>query len=440
MLPSKHEIDVVASKPGPKLEGVSSRLKRALIHPNKGSYIEGIRFSPDGKRIVAGDYPGGIVQLWDVETGKQLIKIETGHEFRGSEEYFFLTPDWKALFVAREKRKGSQIEKVGKKGTRWEFDGDIRVWDFHTGKLKATLKHDPPRGIQWMKLSPDGLTIVTGEHLSGETEGAPKETCSIWDVRTGKHQSFPEDLRLACLSPDGKTVALAALDTKSRFTTAIKLIDVATAKEKLSIPVTEKFAMAYAMTFTPDGKSVVGHSKVFPGRSDFQTWQSYLKLWDAESGTELASFPGEQKNSAFSTPVFSPDGKGFACVDSNGDVGMLFLFDLASRKLVKSIVLSDKRTETGRELVRSPVYSPDGRWLAVLTQMFPKYGREPHIEDVAQPRIHLIDAGKGVICETLVLPQCVAASICFSPDGRTLASGGHGKVLLWDVSDYSPAR
>ena len=68
---STHTIEIVAPKPGPKPEAVSPRLTRALIHPNKTSTLVGLRYSPDGKRLMAGDYPGGVIQVWDAETGQQ---------------------------------------------------------------------------------------------------------------------------------------------------------------------------------------------------------------------------------------------------------------------------------------------------------------------------------------------------------------------------------
>jgi hypothetical protein len=77
--------------------------------------LEGLRYSPDGKRIIAGDYPGGVIQVWDVDTGQQLTKIETGYGYRGSAAYFFLTPDWQTVYVSREKRSMTRIEKAGKK-------------------------------------------------------------------------------------------------------------------------------------------------------------------------------------------------------------------------------------------------------------------------------------------------------------------------------------
>src|SRR5438132_1451119 len=95
---TKHDVPILLPK-SVKLAAVSPGLKRELIHPNKGSVLYGIRFTPDGKRIIAGDYPGGIVALWDVETGKRLTTIETGYGYRGTADYFFTTPDWKTLFV-----------------------------------------------------------------------------------------------------------------------------------------------------------------------------------------------------------------------------------------------------------------------------------------------------------------------------------------------------
>src|SRR5438270_13044567 len=77
--PTVHEVRVLAPKAGPKLEPVSARLKQELIHPNRSSVLRGIRFSPDGKLLIAGDYPGGVVVVWDVATGKQHTIIETGY-------------------------------------------------------------------------------------------------------------------------------------------------------------------------------------------------------------------------------------------------------------------------------------------------------------------------------------------------------------------------
>ena len=78
----------------------------------------------------------------------------------------------------------------------------------------------------------------------------------------------------------------------------------------------------------------------------------------------------------------------------------------------------------------------------MATQVFPEESerdRQPSAADVAQPRIHLVDVATGEIRETLVAPQGFTASLCFSPDGKTLAAGGYGRVDLWDVADVLQA-
>ena len=115
VIATTHQLAVVSPRVKLALEEVSSRLKGSLIHPNRESQIVGIRYSADGKRLVAGDYPGGVVQLWDVETGRQLEKIETGYGYKSTYDYFFLSPDWKSVFTWREKRIPNRIEKDGKR-------------------------------------------------------------------------------------------------------------------------------------------------------------------------------------------------------------------------------------------------------------------------------------------------------------------------------------
>ena len=53
---------------------------------------------------------------------------------------------------------------------------------------------------------------------------------------------------------------------------------------------------------------------------------------------------------------------------------------------------------------------------------------------VPQPRIHLIEVATGEIRETMIAPQSFSNAACLRPDGRMLATGGHGRVLLWDMT------
>jgi Tol biopolymer transport system component len=99
--------------------------------------------------------------------------------------------------------------------------------------------------------------------------------------------------------------------------------------------------------------------------------------------------------------------------------------------LVHTVVLTEDSTS------RPPEFSPDGKWIAVLTQTLPKgpATEELNPEDVSQPRIYLVESATGKILETLVGPQELAMEIRFSPDGKTLAMSGIGRVLLWDLEE-----
>src|SRR4029078_1027644 len=100
-----------------------------------------LQFSPDGRRLIAGDYPGGVVATWDVESGRMLTSSEPGKGYRGSAEYFFVSSDWQTLFGSREGRRDyERIEQDGKTLYRWTFDGDIQPGDLHSGQINTALK------------------------------------------------------------------------------------------------------------------------------------------------------------------------------------------------------------------------------------------------------------------------------------------------------------
>jgi hypothetical protein len=432
-----HSVAVVAPKSALKLEAVSTRLKGELIHPNKTGTLVGLRFSPDGRQLVAGDYPGGVVVLWDVAAGERLSTIEADYASRGSTEYFFLSPDWRTLFVPREKRKYEMVERDGKRLIRWEMDGNVRAWDLATGRLQWTYAHQPPRGNRHMEMSPDGTTFVTFEELPGLVDGAPKRGVTLWDVHTGRPRPLPDNLIYSKYSPDGRTLAMPAVDA-DHHATALKLWDVTTGREKLSIPVTDKNAEVYVTAFSPDGQvMMVVDYRVYADGKKYEGLQPYLKWWDVATGRELASFAGE-KNETFFYTRLSPDGQTLAAVNLRSETRKLLLFRTADRQLAKTVIL-DKQVPGEGLISMEPVFSPDGRWVAVITQRVPdvRGGTDLDARDVAQPRIHLVDVASGVVRETLIAPQGFARSMSFSPDGRTLATGGHGRVLLWDFS-YLP--
>ncbi len=397
------------------------------MHPNKGSAVVEIKFSPDGKRIIAGDYPGGVVQLWDVATGKQLTKIDTGYGYHGSYAYFQVAPDWKSVFGSHSKQKIKHIDKEGKKFYDLHYEGEIRAWSLDTGKIVKTYKHDPQRYVTALTLSPDGQSVLAVEELSGVYEKpSAKRVLSLWDAKTGEFQSLPYD-ELGWpdrFSPDGKMVVFSPRNP-GHGTNALKLIDAASFKEILTIPVAQKNYWARIYAMTPDGKQLIGQIRAMEDKK----WKDYLKFWDAKTGKELASFTNPDK-AGFGLQHLSPDGSALAVANWLDKTPKLFFFDVAGQKLLRSTVLTQKGN------IGDVVFSPNGKWIAVSTQHVPEeLGLEPDAEDVPQPRIQLVEVATGTVRETIISPQGYAGSLCFSPDGKTLASSGHGRVLLWDVSD-----
>jgi WD40 repeat protein len=403
-----------------------------LIHPNRNSNLWEIRFSPDGKRIMAGDYPGGVVVVWDVATGKQLTAIETGFGLRGGAEFFSISPDWHTLFVSREKRKFERVEKDGKQLLRWEFDGEVRAWDLSTGKLAQSYKHQPPRNINSMTLSPDGIKFVTYDQLPGIYERQAKSAVSIWDVKSGEHLQLPDGLQgFGRFSPDGQNFATTAVDEDGN-TQALKLIDSNTGKEKQTIPIKHPKTWVTPQAFSPDGGLLVG-SYQESWNSDKST--TSLKWWDTTTGKEIGSF-APKGNEHFMYLRFAPDGKMLTATSWGPDDPKVHLFRVSDRQEAKAVLLG-KKAKGERVFVRQSVFSPDGKWLAVITQAFPENqsGQEPNVQDVPQARIHVIDVASGEIRETLISPPAFPIGSAFSPDGRTLATGGLGRVLLWDMAD-----
>jgi WD40 repeat protein len=395
------------------------------VHPDKSGVLVGLTYSADGRRIVAGQNRTGRVQVWDAASGRQLNTLETGPGEVSFYEYFDVCPDVRSLYVRRSRVQSRNIKDKEKRLIHVDFSGSVRVWDVETGQLRCDLQPASGCGILSTLLSPDGLTLLTCEYRSGDYElGKWKGHYTLWDTQTGqRHGSLPENTTsgVAC-SPDSQTILTSAVNDKGEATSLL-FLDAASGKVRRSIPIEQEHRRAPSHVVSPDGKRVACQLW------NATTTESLLRCWDVASGQVTASFEGEK--GSFGQPVFSPDGRILTAINLNEKEKKLYLIDATKGKLVNTVPLAGEGWS-----VRRPIFSPDGKWIVILSQSNPTkkniYQAKP--DDLPQPHILLVETATGEVRETIIAPPAIAVSLRFSPDGKTLASGGDGRVLLWDMT------
>lgn len=426
-----------------KSEPVSKRLVRRLVHPRRDGVLFGVRFSSDGSRLVAGDFPQrsrrgnqspvGIIRVWDATTGRDLVTIESGCDNTGFTDFFAVSPDWSTVYVPCRNRRLTQLEQGGLRLQMVKYDGEVRAWKLATGQRIESFAHAARRGVLGMSLSPNGKSFITYDRTSGVDHDV-RDSTTIWDTTTRSRHTLPDGLVAEAISPDGKTVAALAPDMSGRYST-IKLLDITTAEEKVSIDLARGEANAEVSQFSPDGNLLVGG--VCAVSEQKNSYQYYLRLWHVASGQELASFPAAHPDCRMNGHLLSPDGNVLVAVTSRPQEMKLNVFDLTSHSLVRAVTLIKECPRGWLASHSRPAFSPDGQWVAIAVQPIEDTLHDPVVEDLSQARIHLIGTANGRICETIVAPQGLVSDICFSPDGRMLATACSGQVLLWDLK--SPA-
>jgi WD40 repeat protein len=408
-----------------------------LPHPDRQDKAEGavhdLQYSRDGKLLIGGGYPSGVVQVWDAATHKQVRVFETGRGYRGSSTYFTISPDERTMYVTWNRQKSVRVEKDGKRTLRREVSGEIRRWDFTAGKPLPPLKATPSRGVfWWATVSPDGNILVALEQ--GPDEKAPdglRDAMYAWDIKRETSRWLLDGEGHGTFSPDGKLLFVAILYPQP---STLHLFDTASWKEIARWETSAKSLRFGGLESTPDGRTIVVTESAHPDVA--KGAKPSIKLFDVASRSFVATFTIDVPGTWLREAKLTPDGKRLVAIDHLKN--HLFVWEVASSRIVIQKSLGEKAGP------RHLALSPDSRHLAVVSQYVPEELRHSRDDlpptDLEQPRIFLFDLTADSPLEVLIAPQGFVGGLTFSPDSQTLALGGTGAVHLFDVRPQQKPR
>jgi len=371
-----------------------------------------LAFSPRGRTLASGNSDGTIT-LWDPDSPARRGTL-LGHSDIVTSLAF--TPDTSAMISGSSDRtiklwksKGPQIRPIATlpvtdEGARCRFgffspdgrlmitagdDKFIRVWDVQTGRLLRKDKY--PGGTPICgDLSLDGRLLATGTYGN---------TVYLWGVATGRRvgKLITDEKKLLGVdfSPDGARLAVAS-GSKTVSVWDVESRQKRWVSAEQSLPVT-------IVVFSPDGKTLATTTGDWKKPEE----PGEVKLWDADSGKELALLPfrGGHVNRA----RFSPDGERLVTSGSSDET--LRIWDVKSRQLRSAI--------QGVGGTRSLTFLPGGK--SVLAG---QYGRGVSMWD--------IESGQHLGQYVFLNDSTPVLEVSYTPDGSLIAAAStDGTITLW---------
>jgi WD40 repeat protein/tRNA A-37 threonylcarbamoyl transferase component Bud32 len=393
-------------------------------------YVTGVCFSPDGRRLASasGDVGEGEVKVWDARTGQEQRTLK---EHTGPVQSVCFSPDGRRLASA-------------------SWDGAVKVWDAQTGQEALTLKgHKLP--VNSVCFSPDGRRLG-----SAGRDG----TARVWDAATGQQapslQGHTDVVDSVCWSPDGKRLASASGDRTVKVWEAEKGQEVlslqghtgpvhtvcwspdgqrlATASDDCTVKVWEAEKGQRALSLEGDGGLVCWSPD--GQRLATASFDRTMKVWDAAKGRQTLAFQGH--TGLVHSVCWSPDGKRLASAGGEtGKPGEVKVWDAASGQ--GTLTLKGHAGD-----VSCACWSPDGQRLASAGEGLEEKGG---MITKRWGEVKVWDAASGREVRTLKVPLGQVGSVCWSPDGKRLASTRSyldqgqvkGEVKVWDVASGQQA-
>jgi WD40 repeat protein len=404
--------------------------------------VSSVTFSPGGSILATASYDGRI-KLWSANTWRELATID-GH--KQQIESIAFSPDgrtmasaswdktlklWDVATMREIKSFEGHTDWVwsiafspdGQKLASASEDKTVKIWSVSLGRELATFKGHSA-SVYSVAFSPDGAKLASG---------SIDRTARIWDVASGKEiatlNGHALDVRSVAFAPDGKILATGGWDRQ------VKLWDTTTWRETATLKGHSEGI--WELAFSPDGKSLV------TGGED-----DTAKLWRVNTtqgqDTIEKRYPDEVR-----VVAYSADGKKMATA-SNLRVE---IWDARAGKLLSSLITAAK--------TRAIAFSPDSKWLAVGTtadavailelatgKERALKGHRGSVNTVAfspdggklasgsrDHTVKLWDIASGQELGALVGHDSGVQSVAFSPDGRRLATGSDDNTIkLWDVA------
>lgn len=373
---------------------------------NIGSPVISLAISPDDKRLVVSAKDGSIKSFsitQDVVAPQDSLAIKGSYARyvtynpNGSEVLACYTNGdllvCKSSNLAQAKsfklnKKGAtciSFDKGGKRMALAGTDNTIMIWDATLFKPIMVLSgHE-----DWVRF------VNFGSDVESLVSCSDDKTVRLWNLRTktcSVVEKLPDWATKAEFSPDGKRIISSSRDG------VLRIVDVKTLCEIPEFQIKQSNSLKQ-FDLSPDGRRVMTCST-----------NAIVHIWDCGNPMETG-VAMKLSGAVYGVSIFD-DGKRIAAVSNNGTLGVW------DAKTGNNIWKKEK--EMGR--VTSLSVSPDGKMIALSVG--------------AKIRIFNTTNGEELEFDNTGGHRFWIRNLCFSHDGKTLASAGEDKlIVLWDMNN-----